>query len=68
MKEVMEQSGDKVLENALANGGESHTSTHAESVNYLIEKLATGHMHIAIKNKSCCTSLLKARCFYFVVD
>ncbi len=40
----MEQSSDKVLENALANGGESRTNTHthththihAESVNYIV--------------------------------
>lgn len=38
MREVMEQSSDKVLENALANGGESntHTHTHAEGVNYIV--------------------------------
>lgn len=51
MKEVLESS-DKVLENALANGGESHTNTHTESVNYLIEKLDTGHIHTAIKTNS----------------
>lgn len=51
LKEVLESS-DKVLENALANGGESHTNTHAESVNYLIEKLDTGHIHTAIKTNS----------------
>lgn len=51
MKEVLESS-DKVLENALANGGESHTNTHAESVNYLIGKLDTGHIHTAIKTNS----------------
>lgn len=51
MKEVLESS-DKVLENALANGGESHTNTHAESVNYLIVKLDTGHIHTAIKTNS----------------
>lgn len=40
MREVMEQSSDKVLENALANGGESvthsHTHIHVEGVNYII--------------------------------
>lgn len=31
MKEVMEHSSDKVLENVLANGGESHTRAPAHT-------------------------------------
>lgn len=31
MREVMEQSNEKVLENSLANGGESHTHRHTRS-------------------------------------
>lgn len=54
MREVMEQSSDKVLENALANGGESHTHTYMlrvlitsyrNSLSKCIE--APGYMHIA---------------------
>lgn len=36
MKEVMEQSTDKVLQNALANGGQSITHTHACTLRVLI--------------------------------
>jgi len=36
MKEVMEPSSDKVLENALANGGESHTHTNTHTLMLLI--------------------------------
>lgn len=58
MREVMEQSSDKVLENALANGGESHTVTHTSMQRVLITSYrnslskcieAPGDMHIRMR-------------------
>lgn len=57
MREVMEQSSDKVLENALANGGESHTymlkvliASYRNSLSKCME--APGYMHIVNETNS----------------